>query len=206
MMTTEPDAAFLAELTGMTGADDAAVAALRARLATRAEREGLLDIAYRTVSTPAGDLLVAATPQGVLKVAWPTEDQDAVLGMLAGQVSPRVLYAPARLDQAARELDEYFAGRRRVFGVDLDFRLAHGFRRTVLDHLPDIGYGSTASYAQVAAAAGRPAAVRAVGTACARNPLPVLIPCHRVIRSDGTLGQYAGGPEVKRVLLELEAA
>ena len=206
MMTTEPDAAFLAELTGMTETDAAAVAALRARLAVEAEREGLLDIAYRTVGTPAGDLLVAATPQGVLKVAWPTEDQDAVLGMLAGQVSPRVLHAPARLDQAARELDEYFAGRRRVFGVDLDFRLAHGFRRTVLDHLPDIGYGSTASYAQVAAAAGRPAAVRAVGTACARNPLPVLIPCHRVIRSDGTLGQYAGGPEAKRVLLELEAA
>lgn len=205
MMITEPDAAFLAELTGLAGPSED-LASLRARLAAEAEREGLLDVAYRTVSTPAGDLLVAATPRGVLKVAWPTEDPDVVLEMLAGQVSPRVLHAPARLDQAARELDEYFAGRRRVFGVDLDFRLAHGFRRTVLDHLPDIGYGSTASYAEVAAAAGRPAAVRAVGTACARNPLPVLIPCHRVIRSDGTLGQYAGGAEVKRILLDLEAA
>jgi methylated-DNA-[protein]-cysteine S-methyltransferase len=205
MMTTEPDAAFLAQLAGLAGQDED-LAPLRARLAAEADREGLLDVAYRTVATPAGDLLVAATPRGVLKVAWPTEDQDAVLEMLAGQVSPRVLHAPARLDQAARELDEYFSGRRRVFGVDLDFRLAHGFRRTVLDHLPDIGYGTTASYAQVAAAAGRPAAVRAVGTACARNPLPVLIPCHRVIRSDGTIGQYAGGPEAKQILLSLEAA
>ena len=189
MMTTEPDAAFLAGLTGLAGPSED-LAPPRARLAAEAERAGLPDAAYL----------------GVLKVAWPTEDPDVVLEMLAGQVSPRVLHAPARLDKAARELDEYFAGRRRVFGVGLDFRLAHGFRRTVLDHLPDIGYGSTASYAQVAAAAGRPAAVRAVGTACARNPLPVLIPCHRVIRSDGTPGQYAGGAEVKRILLDLEAA
>jgi methylated-DNA-[protein]-cysteine S-methyltransferase len=206
MMTTEPGAAFLAALTTDDEDDLARVRALRDRLAARADRDGLLDVAYRTLGTPAGELLLAATPRGVIRVAWPSQDHDQVLADLAEQVSPRVLNAPARLDAAARELDEYFAGRRRDFGVDLDLRLAHGFRRTVLDHLPEIGYGRTASYAAVAAAAGRPAAVRAVGTACARNPLPLLIPCHRVIRSDGSLGQYAGGPDAKKLLIDLEAA
>ena len=203
MMITEPDAAFLAELTGLAGPSEE-LASLRARLAAEAEREGLLDIAYRTVSTPAGDLLVAATPRGVLKVAWPTEDPDVVLEMLAGQVSPRVLHAPARLDQAARELDEYFAGSRTGFDLPLDLRLAHGFRLEVLQHLREIGYGATESYAVVAAAAGSPRAVRAVGTACATNPVPVVVPCHRVVRSDGTPGAYRGGPEAKRTLLALE--
>jgi methylated-DNA-[protein]-cysteine S-methyltransferase len=127
-----------------------------------------------------------------------------VLAGLAGTISPRVLRAPARLDAAARELDEYFAGRRRSFDLPLDLRLAQGFRRSVLDALPGIGYGSTASYAAVARLAGSPAAVRAVGTACARNPLPLVIPCHRVVRSDGTPGQYAGGPTAKQTLLTLE--
>ena len=121
-------------------------------------------------------------------------------------VSPRVLRAPGRLDAVARQLDEYFAGRRRTFDVPLDFRLARGFRRAVLAHLPEIGYGRTESYAQVAAAAGSPKAVRAVGTACAKNPLPVVVPCHRVVRSDGSYGGYAGGEEAKRTLLTIEAA
>jgi methylated-DNA-[protein]-cysteine S-methyltransferase len=132
--------------------------------------------------------------------------RDAVLATLAGAVSPRILRAPARLDEVSRQLEEYFAGRRRVFDVPLDLRLARGFRRSVLAHLPAIGYGQTESYAQVAAAAGRPRAVRAAGTACATNPLPVIVPCHRVIRSDGTPGLYVGGPEAKRSLLTLEAA
>jgi len=186
--------------------DPATLTRLRDGLADRAAAEGLLDVAYRTVDSPVGTLLLAATPLGLTRVAYEREGHDAVLSRLAEQVSPRVLHAPARLDGAARELDEYFAGRRRVFDLPLDMRLAHGFRRTVLTHLRDIAYGSTESYAAVAAAAGSPAAVRAVGTACANNPLPVVVPCHRVIRSDGSSGQYLGGPEAKRQLLSLERA
>ncbi len=184
----------------------ATLARLRDGLAERAAAEGLLDVAYRTVDSPVGTLLLAATPLGLTRVAYEREGHDAVLSRLAEQVSPQVLHAPARLDGAARELDEYFAGQRRVFDLPLDMRLAHGFRRTVLTHLRDIAYGSTESYAVVAAAAGSPAAVRAVGTACANNPLPVVVPCHRVVRSDGSSGQYLGGPEVKRQLLSLERA
>lgn len=179
---------------------------LHARLAAEAAEADLLDVAYRTVPSPVGDLLLAATPAGLVRVAFTVEGHDAVLERLAGEVSPRVLRAPARLDAAARELEEYFAGRRRVFDLPLDLRLARGFRRTVLDALPTIPYGATASYSAVAALTGSPSAVRAVGTACARNPLPLVIPCHRVVRADGTPGRYAGGEPTKRTLLALEAA
>jgi methylated-DNA-[protein]-cysteine S-methyltransferase len=179
-------------------------ARLRERLVAAAERDGILDVAYRTVDTPVGALLLAATPAGLVRVAY--ESPDEALSSLAERVSPRILRAPARLDAVARQLDEYFAGTRRRFDVPLDLRLASGFRRAVLDHLPDIGYGTTASYAEVAAAAGSPRAVRAVGTACARNPVPIVVPCHRVVLSNGSMGQYAGGPEAKRTLLTLEAA
>jgi len=203
MMMTEPDASFLAPL---AAPDEQAYRGLRARLAAQAAREGILDVAYRTIDTPVGELLLAATDRGLVRVAYPAQGHDAVLTTLADQVSPRVLHAPARLDAAARELDEYFARARRSFGLSLDLRLAHGFRRTVLEHLTEIGYGATASYGAVALASGSPAAVRAVGTACARNPLPVVIPCHRVVRGDGSIGQYVGGTEAKRALLDLEAA
>jgi len=163
-------------------------------------------VAYRTVASPIGELLLAATGKGLVRVAFASEDHEAVLARLAAEVSPRVLLAPARLDVAARELDEYFAGRRSTFDLPLDLRLAHGFRRTVLTHLPEIGYGTTASYAAVAALAGNPRAVRAVGSACATNPVPVVVPCHRVVRSDGSLGGYAGGPARKQALLAIEAA
>jgi methylated-DNA-[protein]-cysteine S-methyltransferase len=189
-------------------ADEAAQRRLHTRLAATAAAEGILDVAYRTVDTPVGTLLVAATGQGVVRVAYLVrDDPDRVLEQLAERVSPRVLRDPAHLglDRAAREIDEYFAGRRRRFDLPLDFRLSHGFRRTVLSRLLEIEYGSTASYAAVAAAAGSPRAVRAVGSACATNPLPVVVPCHRVIRSDGLLGGYAGGPENKATLLALEA-
>ncbi|WP_448487982.1 methylated-DNA--[protein]-cysteine S-methyltransferase [Mycolicibacterium boenickei] len=179
---------------------------LHSRLAAAAQRDGLLDIAYHTVDSPVGPLLLAATERGLVRVAYAREDHDAVLQHLAEKVSPRVLHAPARLDAAARELDEYFARSRRTFDLPLDWRLAAGFRSTVLQHLPEIDYGRTASYATVAALAGSPKAVRAVGTACAKNPLPVVIPCHRVIRSDGAMGGYLGGAEAKRLLLDLEAA
>jgi methylated-DNA-[protein]-cysteine S-methyltransferase len=180
--------------------------ALRTRLAAAAANEGILDVAYRTVDSPVGALLLAATDAGLVRVAFAIENHDVVLQTLADQISPRVLNAPARLDDAARELAEYFAGRRRGFDLPLDWRLSAGFRSVVLHHLPDIGYGHTASYAAVAQLAGSPKAVRAVGTACATNPLPVVVPCHRVVRSDGALGHYRGGVEAKRTLLTLEAA
>ncbi|GAB1516819.1 methylated-DNA--[protein]-cysteine S-methyltransferase [Actinophytocola sp. KF-1] len=181
-------------------------ARLRARLVADAERDGLLDVAYRTVDTPVGSLLLAATPVGLVRVVYENVGHDAELARLAEAVSPRVLHAPARLDAVARQLDEYFAGRRTAFDVPLDLRLARGFRRAVIDHLPAIQYGRTETYAQVAAAAGSPKAVRAVGTACAMNPVPVVVPCHRVVRTDGSFGGYAGGPDAKRTLLTMEAA
>ena len=177
---------------------------LHDRLVAAAQADGLLDVAYRTLDTPVGTLLLAATEQGLVRVAYDVEGHDAVLATLASRVSPRVLAAPGRLDPVARELDEYFAGSRRAFDVPLDRRLSSGFRAEVLRHLPEIGYGHTESYAQVAAAAGNARAVRAVGSACATNPLPVVVPCHRVVRSDGSIGGYAGGPAAKRALLTLE--
>ena len=177
---------------------------LHDRLVAAAQADGLLDVAYRTLDTPVGTLLLAATEQGLVRVAYDVEGHDAVLASLASRVSPRVLAAPGRLDLVARELDEYFAGSRRAFDVPLDRRLSAGFRAEVLRHLPEIGYGRTESYAQVAAAAGNVRAVRAVGSACATNPLPVVVPCHRVVRSDGSIGGYAGGPAAKRALLTLE--
>ena len=197
----------VADLTTETpGTDPATIDRLRVRLARGAERAGVLDVAYRTLDSPVGPLLLAATTEGLVRVAFEGEDHDVVLGSLAEQVSPRILVAPARLDGAARELDEYFAGARRSFDVPVDLRLAHGFRRTVLEHLRSIAYGTTESYATVAAAAGSPAAVRAVGSACAHNPVPLVVPCHRVVRSDGTIGRYRGGTAAKQRLLALEAA
>lgn len=180
--------------------------ALHDRVVEAARRDGLLDVAYRTVDTPVGPLLLAATDTGLVRVAYEREDFDAVLGTLAERLSPRILRSPARLDDAARQLDEYFAGHRRAFDLRLDHALSAGFRRTVQGWLPDIAYGHTATYGEVAAAVGNPKAVRAVGSACATNPLPVVVPCHRVLRSDGSLGGYVGGPQAKTTLLTLERA
>jgi methylated-DNA-[protein]-cysteine S-methyltransferase len=190
---------------GLT-ADAAGIDRLHAQLAARADRAGLLDVAYRTLDSPLGPLLLAATADGLVRVAFDGEGHDAVLGELAGHVSPRVLHAPARLDGTARQLDEYFGRARRRFDVPVDLRLARGFRRDVLEHLRAIPYGSTESYAVVARAAGSPNAVRAAGSACATNPVPIVVPCHRVVRSDGSVGQYRGGVAAKRLLLALEAA
>jgi len=184
--------------------DGAALRALHDRLVAQARAHGLLDVAYRVVDSPVGPLLVAAGESGVLRVAFEVQDHDAALADLAARVSPRVLHGGDRLDPVLRELDEYFAGRRRTFDVPVDLRLARGYRRDVAAALAAVPYGSTASYAQVAGATGRPAAVRAVGTACALNPVPLLLPCHRVVRSDGTAGRYAGGDAAKRLLLDLE--
>jgi methylated-DNA-[protein]-cysteine S-methyltransferase len=178
---------------------------LHARLERDAQAGDLLDIAYRTVDSAVGPLLLAATPLGLLRVAFANEGHDSVLQNLSARVSPRVLEAPTRLDPVARQLEEFFTGRRHRFDVALDWSLSHGFRRSVLEHLnADIGYGTTTSYAALARRSGSPNAVRAVGTACATNPIPIVVPCHRVIRSDGAIGAYRGGPAAKRVLLELE--
>lgn len=182
------------------------LARLHARLAEEAWREGILDVSYRTVDSPVGPLLLAATEAGLVRIAYASEGHETVLRALADRISPRILNAPARLDGPARELGEYFDGRRRSFDVPLDWRLATGFRRAVLSRLSAIGYGRTASYAAVAGLAGNPKAIRAAATACATNPLPVVVPCHRVIYSDGRIGRYLGGAEAKRLLLDLEAA
>ena len=187
-------------------ADPGTLSRLRHRLGLAAEAEGLLDVAYTTIDSPLGPLLLAATPKGLVRVAYDVEDHDRVLGTLSQRLSPRVLRAPRRLDAAARELDEYFSRQRRVFDLPLDLSLSKGFRQLVQRHLPEIGYGQTRTYRQVAELVGNPQAVRAVGTACATNPLPVVVPCHRVLRADGTPGGYVGGPGAKQALLSLEAA
>jgi methylated-DNA-[protein]-cysteine S-methyltransferase len=186
--------------------DAGTLARLQARLERAAEAEGLLDVAYTTLDSPVGALLLAATPKGLVRVAYDIEDHDRVLDTLAQRLSPRVLRAPKRLDAAARELDEYFGGRRQAFDLPLDLSLSRGFRQLVQRHLPEIGYGQTRTYGQVAALVGNPKAVRAVGTACATNPLPLVVPCHRVLPASGGPGRYVGGPAAKVTLLTLEAA
>ncbi|MDX6554054.1 MAG: methylated-DNA-[protein]-cysteine S-methyltransferase [Miltoncostaeaceae bacterium] len=200
-MTTDLEA----RLRGLAGPSDADWDRIRADLGARAAAEGLADVAVESHDSPLGPLLLGATGEGLVRVALPAEDADAVMEDLARRVSPRVLRAPrAAVADARRQLDEYFAGRRRAFDLPLDWRLTAGFRRDVLRATAGIPYGGTASYREVATRAGRPSAVRAAGTALARNPLPIVIPCHRVLRSDGAVGQYLGGAEMKVRLLELE--
>lgn len=197
---------FLASPFTGAGASTAKLERLHARLVEQATAEGLIDVAYRTIDSPVGSLLLAATPAGLIRVAFASEGHEMVLDDLARRVSPRVLHAASHLDPAARQLEEYFTHRRRQFDLLLDLQLAHGLRRLVLSRLPDLDYGSTASYAAVATAIGHPKAVRAVGTACATNPVPIVVPCHRVVRSDGTNGGYVGGIDAKRTLIALEAS
>jgi methylated-DNA-[protein]-cysteine S-methyltransferase len=199
-MSTDPD------LVALTTPTDEHIVRLRERLADGAERAGTLDIAYTTIDSPLGRLLLAATEHGLARVAFEREDLDGVLEKLAARISSRILRAPRRLDPAARELDEYFARKRKRFTIEVDFTLSRGFRLTVQHYLHGIDYGHTRSYKQVAADVGNPQAVRAVGTACSTNPLPVVVPCHRVLRSDGGLGGYIGGLDAKAALLELEGA
>jgi methylated-DNA-[protein]-cysteine S-methyltransferase len=179
----------------------------RRELAVRADAEGLVDVAFERHDSPLGSILIGATIEGLVRVGLPAEDEDAVLDELARRISARVLRSPRdSVTRARRQLDEYFRGQRRAFDVELDWRLTAGFRREVLRATAQIPYGQTASYRQVATRAGSPAAVRAAGTALATNPLPILVPCHRVLRSGGALGAYRGGPEAKAQLLCLEGA
>jgi methylated-DNA-[protein]-cysteine S-methyltransferase len=177
-----------------------------AALSERALRDGLLDVGYGYVDSPLGRLTVAATPRGLLRVAYPAGDPDDVLEELAAKVSPRLLFAPAFIDDVRRELDEYFDGRRERFDLPLDWTLTRGFVRRVLRATSRIDYGDLRTYRDVATSAGSPRAVRAAGNALNANPMPVVVPCHRVVRTGGALGGYGGGIERKEFLLSLEGA
>lgn len=175
-----------------------------AKLARRASEEGLLDVAYTTTDSPFGSLLLAQTPRGLVRLGLPNQDADELLVELARKVSPRLLEAPVELDQTRRELDLYFEGKLDRFDLPLDWQLSGGFRLRVLHAIAAIPYGETRNYTEMATSAGNERAVRAAGTACGSNPIPLVVPCHRVRRSSGGLGGYGGGLPMKRALLELE--
>ncbi|MFN3600129.1 MAG: methylated-DNA--[protein]-cysteine S-methyltransferase [Dietzia sp.] len=194
---------------------------LRDRLAREAQQEGLVDVLVRSVDSPIGGLLLAATPRGLAYVAFEGEPRDEVLQMLAAKIGPRVVQSGASaspveatgggdgtgvLDDATAQIHDYLAGRRREFSLPLDTVMATGFRGLVQHRLSEVGYGHTATYREIATALDKPGAVRAVGSACATNPLPLVWPCHRILRSDGGLGGYRGGLEAKRRLLAMESA
>jgi methylated-DNA-[protein]-cysteine S-methyltransferase len=172
------------------------------RFRERALAEGLADVAYAQLDTPLGTLLVAASPSGLCRVSFDPEParEEEELGRRFGL---RVLHAPVAVDRARRELDEYFAGRRTRFDLPLDVRV-QGFARQVLDRLGHVPYGQLTTYGTLAAEAGRPRAARAVGTVMNRNPIPIVLPCHRVVGASGSLVGYGGGLHRKRQLLELE--
>jgi methylated-DNA-[protein]-cysteine S-methyltransferase len=186
-------------------AADAALAAAQ-RLSERVAGQGLADLSYAPVDSPFGELLLAASSRGLVRLAFPEEDADTVLERLAARVSPRIVEGPARLDRARRELDEYFDGRRREFELPLDWALVGPFGRRVLGAAAQIPYGHVLTYTEVAAEAGSPRGSRATGNALGANPIPIVVPCHRVLRRGGALGGYAGGLPRKQFLLELEGA
>lgn len=174
------------------------------RLHVLADREGLIDIAYATLDSPLGPLVAAATPKGLVRLSYDTVQLDSVLGELAARVSPRILEAPERLDEVRREIDEYFAGRRRRFDLPIDWALTSGFVRKVLRATARIPFGEVASYGEIAGKAGSPKASRAAGNALGSNPIPIVVPCHRVLRTGGNIGGYTGGLDKKRFLLRVE--
>jgi methylated-DNA-[protein]-cysteine S-methyltransferase len=176
------------------------------RLTERLAAEGLADVSYAPVDSPFGTLHAATTKRGLVRLAFPEEPVDSVLERLARQLSPRIVESPVSLDPVRRELDEYFSGRRRSFDLTLDWSLIAPFGRRVLRMTAAIPYGGHLSYAEVAAEAGSPRGARAAGNALGANPIPIVIPCHRVLRSGGALGGYGGGLDRKRFLLELEGA
>jgi methylated-DNA-[protein]-cysteine S-methyltransferase len=185
-------------------AADLALVRLRHDLAARAAREGLLDVAYGTLDSPLGELTVFVTPRGVVRVAFEDEPRDEILDQLAGQLAPRILAAAGPTDEARRQLEAYLAGGRTAFDVPLDWTLVRGFAVGVLHATARVPYGETTTYRAVAAAAGSPNAYRAAGNALGSNPIPIIVPCHRVLHASGGLGGYAGGLERKRTLLRLE--
>ena len=202
-MTEAEQRALEAALRGIAPSSDA-VERAAGGVAGRAEREGLVDVAIATADSPYGELFLAATDRGVVTLGLPNTGTDALLERLAAEVSPRILTTPARLDPVRRELDAYFDGKLKAFTTPVDWRLSRGFRGKALHVVARIPYGETLSYAEVAAKAGNPKASRAAGTACAVNPVPLIVPCHRVLQSSGRPGNYGGGPEMKVSLLALE--
>jgi methylated-DNA-[protein]-cysteine S-methyltransferase len=180
--------------------------AAQERFLRRAIEEGLVDVAYAPVDSPVGELVAAVTPRGLVRLAYEDGRGDAVLSELAARVSPRVIEAPARLDDVRRQLDEYFEGRRMTFELGIDWTLARGFTRRVLQSTASVPFGELATYREVASGAGNAAAVRAAGNALGANPMPIVVPCHRVVRTGGGLGGYTGGVERKEYLLSLEGA
>jgi methylated-DNA-[protein]-cysteine S-methyltransferase len=206
MNNGKPDAGSIER--GLTAGPEGGNAdAAAKRFALRADEAGLVDVAYATLETPVGELVVASTKGGLVRVALSGESVENVLAELSEDVSPRILELPSRLDEARRELDEYFAGRRKRFELSLDWRLVPApFMKRVLKTTAKVPYGSTTTYGEVARDIGSPRAHRAAGTALGRNPIPIVVPCHRVLRSGGEIGNYGGGPEMKRFLLELEGA
>jgi methylated-DNA-[protein]-cysteine S-methyltransferase len=179
---------------------------LNRELLARADKEGLVDVAYAMADSPYGELLVAATDRGVVKLSLPNYTTDYALEQLAEGVSPRILESPKRLDPVRRELDAYFEGKLREFSSPVDWALTKGFTDRVLHVVASIPYGRTLSYGEVAGEAGNPRAFRAAGTACGANPIPLIVPCHRVVQAGGKPGNYGGGPEMKLALLEMEGA
>lgn len=177
---------------------------LRAALARRAAEDGLLDVAYGSYDSPLGPLTVFVTPRGLVRLSYPGEPIDEQLDELAARISPRVMAAPERTDDVRRQLDSYFGGTRRDFELPIDWRLMRGFRADVLRATARIPFGSVVSYRDVAAAAGSPNAYRAAGNALGSNPVPIVVPCHRVVHAGGGLGGYTGGLERKQFLLRLE--
>jgi len=176
------------------------------RLAARAADEDLIDVAYTFTDSPFGRFLLAGTSKGLVRLAFQPEIVEEVLDDLARRVSPRVMESPGRLDEVRRELDEYFGGDRHSFDLPLDWRLTRGFSEKVLRATARIPYGGVSTYRDVAARAGNPRAMRAAGNALGSNPLPIVVPCHRVVRTGGSIGNYGGGPDMKRALLTLEGA
>jgi methylated-DNA-[protein]-cysteine S-methyltransferase len=175
-------------------------------LARRSGTAGLLDVAYAELDSPIGELVVFVTPRGLLRVKYADEPIQSVLAEVAARVSPRILRAPSRTDAVRRELDGYFALRRRSFDLPIDWSLVRGFAGSVLRETARIPFGDVRSYGQVASRAGSPRAARAAGNALGSNPIPIVVPCHRVLHADGGLGGYSGGLDRKRYLLALEGS
>jgi methylated-DNA-[protein]-cysteine S-methyltransferase len=179
---------------------------LTAALALRAGKAALLDVAYAEIDSPIGELIVFVTPRGLLRIKYADEPIEGVLADVAARVSPRILRAPARTDEARHELEAYFGLRRRAFNLPIDWSLVHGFAGRILRKTARIPFGEVRSYGQLAAQAGSPRAARAVGNALGSNPIPIVVPCHRVLHADGGLGGYSGGLDRKRYLLALEGS
>jgi methylated-DNA-[protein]-cysteine S-methyltransferase len=186
--------------------EEEAVAAAAKRFALHAEQEGLAEVVYATADSPFGEITLAATERGLVRLNLPRYRQDDFLALLSKEISPAIIESPKRLDPVRRQIDEYFEGTRKSFGVELDWRLIHGFQERVLRATYEIPWGNTLSYGEIAAKAGNPRAHRAAGTALGRNPIPLIVPCHRITRAGGVPGNYGGGPEMKRALLELEGS